>query len=273
MADVQIEDKAGEKYWSKVWQNTELPKAINPFSKSPNNYGVRRFHDAFKKVFTQYSSHGKKILEVGCGNSVWLPYFAKEYGLVVSGLDYSEIGCSQSQAILKRENVQGEIFWGDLFNPPDNLIEQFDFVLSMGVVEHFNDTDKTIKALSAFLKIGGVLITTIPNHSSFLGLLQKRLNKPVYDIHIPLDKEQLIAANEQSNLKVTYSSYLISISFHANLEGKDKPVSFLWLKKKLVYCLSLFAKIVWVFETYIFKLPETKTFSAAAIVVAEKNKK
>ena len=107
-----IVDKAGEKYWTKVWGNSDLQSPIDVESKLLKDYINRRFHKKFKEIFTGGDVQGKTLLEVGCGNSVWLPYFANQFGLKVSGLDYSEYGCEQSRQILKREKVAGEIICG-----------------------------------------------------------------------------------------------------------------------------------------------------------------
>jgi len=62
------------------------------------------------------SSDYKTFIEIGCGSSGWLPYFAKKYGLLVSGLDYSEVGCRLAEENLKMQNIQyGEIICKDIF--------------------------------------------------------------------------------------------------------------------------------------------------------------
>lgn len=53
------------------------------------------------------------FLEIGCARSRWLPYFAKEFGFEVSGIDYSEVGSQQATQILFNEGVQGNIVFAD----------------------------------------------------------------------------------------------------------------------------------------------------------------
>lgn len=117
-----------------------LPPAMNPRAQDLNNYVNRRFHESFCRMFVSLETRGKKLLEVGCARSVWLPYFAKEFGFRVSGIDYSEIGCQQAIEVLHREGVQGEVVCTDLWALPPSLVGQFDVLISCGVVEHFQDT-------------------------------------------------------------------------------------------------------------------------------------
>jgi len=84
------------------------------------------------------------------------PYFAKEFGFKVYGIDYSEIGCKQAREVLSNTGVEGNVICAIFFSPPENLIDAFDVVVSFGVVEHFEDT-AGIAAFSRFLKPNGIL--------------------------------------------------------------------------------------------------------------------
>ncbi len=263
-------DKAGEKYWSKVWADTQLPTSIDVKSGALNNHINIIFHQAFAEVFNGISVEGKSLLEVGCGNSVWLPYFSKQYKLKVDGLDYSEYGCTQARQILKRDNIEGEVFCGDLFNPPAQLIGKYDYVLSMGVVEHFSDTTIVLKSLSSMLKEGGVLITTLPNHSGLLGFVQKILNKPIYDIHKILDKQDVENAIDSAGLMAIECKYLVALSLHVNLDAKDEPLRFLGVRKVITKSLSILTTFVWFLESKLGKFPNSKMFSGAIFTVAKK---
>ena len=43
--------------------------------------------------------------------------------------------------ILSIEGVKGDIVCADFFSPPESMIEEFDVVISFGVLEHFEDTE------------------------------------------------------------------------------------------------------------------------------------
>ncbi len=175
-----------------------------------------------------------KLLEIGCARSAWLPYFAKQFGFKVYGLDYSRTGCEQARQVLSGAGVQGEIICADFFSPPESLLEEFDVVVSYGVVEHFEDTAACVEALSKFLKPGGMMITVIPNMVGLIGLLQKTLNRPVFNIHVPLDSDALAKAHYVTGLKVMSCDYFISTNFGVcNLNG-IKHGSMEWRVKRVV---------------------------------------
>lgn len=201
-------DKAGKGHWDDIWTTLDLPPAIDPHQPDIRNYLNRQYDQFFRRQFSGRVTEGQSLLEIGCARSIWLPYFAREFGFQVSGLDYSEVGCRQAQAILEREEVSGQIICGDLFSPPESLIGAFDTVVSFGVAEHFEDTAACLRAFARYLKPGGLLITTMPNMPGLVGQLTKAINFPVYQMHIPLDQAGLAETHRQAGLDVLSCEYL-----------------------------------------------------------------
>src|SRR5260370_3749968 len=207
----RIKDKAGKAYWSSTWEKSALPPAIDPYDRVRGNFVVRHFHSLFSELFSESHTLGGSLLEIGFARSVWLPYCGKQFGFKVSGIDYSDVGCQQAGAALQREGVAGEIVCAECYSQPSSFIEQFDIVVSFGVAEHFTDTSQCIAAFAKFLKNGGSMITIIPNMTWIMGLLQRLLDKSVYDVHVPLNAIALRRANEQSQLYVVnFKDFLIN---------------------------------------------------------------
>lgn len=264
-------DRAGEAYWTSFWDQLPMPEPVDLADLSLNNYGIRNLNALYSNTLTP--SPNQKLLELGCGNSVFLSYFHKEFGYDVYGLDYSELGCKQTRRILERDNVKGTIVQGDIFNPPTELIGQFDVVCSFGVLEHFEDSTATIKAFSKFLKPGGTLITTVPYLKGATGLLQKMMNKPVYDIHVLMNREDLKAFINNAGLNLKYCEYHLPISFGVTLEQSgDHKVSFLPVKKLILKSLQVLSKVCWFVDDRLFKLPVLPFFTAGIISVATLDK-
>ncbi len=269
--NIKNTDKAGEDYWTQVWKNKNLPPPIRLKSHNINEYPNKVLDKIFRKIFSGYDCRGKKILEVGCGNSVFLSYFSKEFGFEVHGIDYSEFGCEQTKSILARDGVKGKIIQADAFNPPDDMLNNYDAVCSFGVAEHFQDTSATLRSFSAFLKPGGILITSVPNFAGVTGVLHKLLNKPVYDIHVPMDKKYLNDAIQKAGLELYLSEYFLSVSFAITLEGIDgKRIPYYILKRVFVKAIRYASKIIWLFESMAGQLPRRRFFSAGIITAAKK---
>lgn len=207
-------DKAGKSYWDQSWERRSLPSAVDPRGKGLNHYVSRKFHAFFRETFAGMDTKEKRLLEIGCAGSSWLPYFAKEFGFKAYGLDYSALGCQQARQILRESGVEGEVVCADFFAPPAPLKGAFDVVVSFGVVEHFENTSACLQAISEFLKPGGIAITNIPNMVGLIGSLQKAVNRSVFDIHVPLDACEL-QARHTPHLRVVSCRYFLFMNLSA----------------------------------------------------------
>src|SRR6266404_8035436 len=112
-------DKAEKPYWEGRWKNVALSRPANPRDARLNNYPVRETHRFLCSTVGKISPPPKRLLEIGCANSGWLPYFALEHKLDVWGIDYTEVGCARSREIMRRAQLPSEqIICADLFKPP-----------------------------------------------------------------------------------------------------------------------------------------------------------
>src|SRR6267143_783637 len=102
-------DKAGQEFWNNSWARSNLPGAVNPSDPQLNNWVNRR-------LFEKSETSSMRLLEIGCAKSAWLPYFAKEFGFSVSGLDYSPIGCEMARKVLQANEIVAEVVCADLFS-------------------------------------------------------------------------------------------------------------------------------------------------------------
>ncbi|MGD9637486.1 MAG: class I SAM-dependent methyltransferase [Alphaproteobacteria bacterium] len=267
------EDKAGNEYWSGVWQNQDLPKTWDMESLAIKDYVKHSFFIKFKESFAEFEGRENvAFVEVGCARSQILPVFAKSFNFDISGIDYSKVGCEQASAILERDGVKGKVYCCDIFNIPDDLVGKFDVVLSIGLIEHFADTKEIVVALSKLLKPKGIMFTNVPNMTKCVGFLQKIFDKKVYDIHIPLDKNKVETAHKDAGLEVIDCSYFLFSNFLVlNLNSTVKKSFIWWLKKLFLNGLVAFSILTWVFErTFKIKLKANSYFSPYINCIARK---
>jgi ubiquinone/menaquinone biosynthesis C-methylase UbiE len=114
-------------------------------------------HDLFKHLLNK---KGKiKMLEVGCGRGSLSSFFAEEKNQCYL-LDTSESVISRAKNIFKKNNHEAKFFVEDATKTsfPDN---SFDFVVSIGLLEHFENIDDIIKEQYRILTKDGVLINYI----------------------------------------------------------------------------------------------------------------
>lgn len=260
-------DKAGVAFWDRRWENKPIPGPINPHIRHLGNHVYRGFHRYFAQLFKKQNTRGQKLLEIGCGRSRWLPYFALQFGFDVSGIDYSDVGCETAQAILDKAGVKGRIANADFFAPPEDMLGAYDVIVSIGVVEHFTDTADCIDKFSRFLKPGGLMITQIPNMAGWVGELQKRLDRTVYDVHVPLDDAALARAHREAGLEVQRCDYLLSVNWAVMSFSKHTSGPIFLIRLALMKAVSM---AFWFFERAGLRIKPNRKTSPYIICVARK---
>ena len=210
-----------------------------------------------------------RVLEVGAGNSAVLTHLARKYRnpTQFSGLDYSHSGCEMLVRRAALEGVKIEILHQDLFQPDKSLLDRFDIIYSIGVVEHFQDLSCALKAKKQLLAPGGQILTVIPNMAGILGRLTRRYNHRIYDLHVPHDLESFLQGHASAGLEVRSSGYLCSTNFgilSSCFRGRDDRGwnTYLWLAR--------LSNALWFIEDKLFELPHSRTFSPYLYAISRK---
>jgi SAM-dependent methyltransferase len=258
-------DRAGHDYWAHGWENAPVPPLHDLERPSLRNWIDIQYMQIFRKVFTP--GDRQSVIELGCGNSIWLAYFRKYFDAEVTGLDYTASGCRTATSVLSRYGFDADIIEGDIFSPPEDLKNRFDVVFTNGVVEHFEDTADCLKHCAAFAKPGGKIVTFIPNLKGVIGAAQKRLDKEIYDVHVPQDVGDLENAHKQAGLKVIDADYLMPMNLYMMNTSKFSSKPWYILLRAL---LALPTKLVWLFEFAGISLPRNRTLSSYIYVIATK---
>ncbi len=118
---------------------------------------------------------GARILEVGCGRGITLLELAR-CGARVVGLDYS----AEAIAVCRRFEERMELSGGSVFVRGDAkqlpfAEESFDFVYSIGLIEHFEDPGLLLAEQYRVLRPGGTLFVQVPQKYSVYTLIKKLL--------------------------------------------------------------------------------------------------
>lgn len=210
---------------------------------------------------------GKRVLEVGAGNSAMLTALATRLGgrARFTGLDYAPAGCRMLAERAEREGAIVEVLHQDLFAPSPSLDGQFDVVFSIGVVEHFTDLGGVLRAMRRFLAPGGRMFTLIPNMRGLPGVLVRRYNRAVYELHVPHDMASFVAGHRAAGLEVENSRFLCSTNFGVlsscfRSPGDPGFTTYKWL--------SRVSKALWLFESRVGDLPALPALSPYLIAVS-----
>lgn len=114
-------------------------------------------YDLFKRIINK---EGKlKVLEVGCGRGSLSSYFAED-GHDCFLLDMSETVIGTAKEIFKTNGHQGSFHVGDA-NSMTFEDDKFDVIVSIGLLEHFENLENVINEQFRVLSKDGVLINYI----------------------------------------------------------------------------------------------------------------
>jgi SAM-dependent methyltransferase len=211
---------------------------------------------------------GKRVLEIGGGGSALLARLALDHPKAqFMCLDYSERGCALVKKFAADRGLSNlDTVLCDFRNPPAD-IGKFDFVYSIGVVEHFTDLAEIIDVFASYLAPNGKILTMIPNMVGSLGFISKLINRAVYDIHVPYDREDLANCHSGSKLKLVSCDYFGSSNFgvlSSCVKSSDR------LKWQMYLWLSRVSKVGFMIERRFWRLPTTKLLSPYILAVAER---
>jgi ubiquinone/menaquinone biosynthesis C-methylase UbiE len=162
------------------------------------------------KLIDYSRSKGKKLLEVGCGWGCDLILFAKN-GANVTGLDLSASAIELAKKYFALRHISADLRVGnaECLPFPD---EEFDVVVSLGVLHHTPDTERALNEVYRVLKPGGEALILLYNRYSWYNLLCK-ISGTHYE-HFEKDAPivKLYSRNEVLRLMSRYSRVEIEVA-------------------------------------------------------------
>ncbi len=187
------------KFWANYWESkTDLAFAV------PANY---TFHQLFKKLMANKPI--KTAIELGGFPGYYAIFLKKYFGLDTTLFDFYVHQPVLEQVLAANQLNQQDVkvIEGDLFK--FEALQQYDLVLSCGLIEHFQDTQDIIKRHLTFLKPGGTLFITLPNFTGVNGWVQRKYDIDNYDKHNinSMDPVKLAAYCEQLGLQQVEAYY------------------------------------------------------------------
>lgn len=218
-------------FWANYWESKQ-----GLAFKVPANY---TFHKLISNI-VKTNKIGTAI-ELGGFPGYYAIFLKKYFGLNTSLFDFY-VHQPVLKDVLNANDLQEKditVIEGDLFNYQPQ--QQYDLVLSCGLIEHFNDTQDIIARHVTFLKPGGTLFITLPNFTGINGWLQRKYDPDNYSKHNISSMNPQLLANccEALGLKNISSGYYGKFSVW--LENKAQQPSYvktffklLWLSGKVV---------------------------------------
>lgn len=159
--------------WLSHWQHSDLIRLI------PEKFS---YEDELKQVVAMLGGHCKAI-ELGGYPGNFSIYLTKYCGANATLLDF----------IVDRQVIERLLKINDLPSNAITLVEAdvfsyqpaitYDLVCSFGFIEHFTDLEQVVANHLKFLKLGGLLLVTLPNFRGVNGVLQKIFDPKIIALH------------------------------------------------------------------------------------------
>jgi SAM-dependent methyltransferase len=254
-----VTDLATREHWDAEWAKVRKPLAFG-----------RVWPD---RVLADYIQRhlgvlqGKRLIELGAGNSRYLPGLAMRFGVLVSGLDYSAVGADLARRNLAEAGVEAEVVVADLFDPPVGWQGRFDYVMTFGVVEHFDDTAAVIRAAARYLAPRGRMLTLIPNMRGIPGVLTRWMSHDLYERHVPMTADQLARAHQDAGLVVERLDYAVGFDGWVVNPGASPTRWKRWLYKPV---LAL-TRLLWALEERFGWIKPNRISSPWVIAIAHRS--
>ena len=146
--------------WDDKWEKLDIHAfKEGAFKRDPWTVSHKPIIEKYIKKIKQ----GGVFLEAGCGMGQWCFYVAEKYGLKSFGVDVAEKTIEKLNDYCGKLNGNLINFIADDLNDSKMESQFCDMFVSLGVIEHFQDSKPMLKNLYRLLKPGGIGIITVPN--------------------------------------------------------------------------------------------------------------
>lgn len=124
------------------------------------------------------SGNKTRLLDLGCGNGAFARKLAT-LGFDVVGIDPSESGIAQAKGVQSKVRFEVGSAYDDLLS----IYGEFDYVVSLEVVEHLYSPKTYAQNLARILRPGGFAIVSTPYHGYLKNLVLAVSNKMDHHFH------------------------------------------------------------------------------------------
>lgn len=190
-----------ETYWTDLWDGQQHKVRHLRWAYVAN----RQLAGLFQQALANFER--PVLIELGCADSLWLPYLAQHYDSDTHGVDFSELGCYLAQQNLDRTGATGTIHCEDVFAFAKKHRTAFDFVYSLGLIEHFSNPKAILAEIYGLLKPGGTALTVAPNLRGMYTPIARVASPKLLATHTVIPPDKLAAALQETGFDVTDYGY------------------------------------------------------------------
>lgn len=120
------------------------------------HFWVRHRNVVFDRHFSPLIRNVDQIGEVGCGHGLMLHHIAETHRKPVDGFELNLM------ALELCPPVPGNLYVYDILSRSSELVNKYDVLILMDVIEHIEEEVKFLEAVRDHLKVGGFVIVGVP---------------------------------------------------------------------------------------------------------------
>src|SRR5262245_10193665 len=209
-------------YWEDLHSNVGVTDTPSRHLLGPRaRIWMRRFRRNYTDdllwnvIYRRYlgSAPGRRLLEIGSAPGDHLLALHARLGFDPYGVDFTEHGWAANRRLFERNGLDpSHVIHSDFLSDgfQGQYGDQFDVVISRGVLEHFDPPEPAVVKHVTLLRRGGTLLVMIPNLRGFNGLLQRAMKGDLMPLHnLAIMKAARFASLfERLDLQSQYCGYL-----------------------------------------------------------------
>lgn len=254
-ASVAVEDKLTDQtYWEDYYKQSRRNRK--------HIVNVCSYYDDFwEMLFSNLNDTPKTLIEIGGYPGRYLAYLANKYKVVPTCLDFNSDDTQVKKSFDIMEIEDYTILEKDFttFKPTN----YYDYVLSNGFIEHFNDFDAIMDKHVQYLSDEGRMLIMIPNMKGYIKFYKYLVdwnNLKVHNLKC-MNLKVFRDFAERHNLKIKHLGYFggFPVGVHQKLN----------VVQKLVY--NAHRLVVKKFGNAYLKKHPSRLFSSSIVAVFEKS--
>lgn len=138
----------------------------------------------------------KRFLEIGAGNGISMQQFETLPGVEIDGCDLNIFALEQSVP------VKGQLYCLDVRKPPSRMLEAYDGIILLDVLEHLEDDSAFLGNCLKFVKPGGLVVIHVPALNSLFSKYDQEVGH--FRRYTSFSLKRLIISQQIKPLKISY---------------------------------------------------------------------
>ena len=113
-------------------------------------------HCVLVRALSRAGGEVRNVLEIGCGHGIAREMLEHDLGIAVDGCDLNRTALEMAKP------GKGKLFVYNILDQEPSLLERYDAVLLLDVIEHIDDDAAFVRAALRHLRPGGIVAMNVP---------------------------------------------------------------------------------------------------------------